>query len=123
MYASTANLPITRCASCTAAAVSAAYFAAATAWAVAISNSRFARKNKSRAVFAFAVNCFNVRFAAANFFAAASATAFFASSAFFAASISASVGFGFATAGVDATQSPATSARLIKRYRRRIEEE
>jgi hypothetical protein len=61
--------------------------------------------------------------AAANFFAAASAIAFFADSAFLAASISAKVGLGFATAGVEAKVSPAMIARLSKRFLRRIEEE
>jgi hypothetical protein len=40
-----------------------------------------------------------------------------------AASISAKVGLGFATAGVEAKVSPAMIARLSKRFLRRIEEE
>jgi hypothetical protein len=64
-----------------------------------------------------------VRFAAANFFAAASAAAFLAASACFAASISASVGFGFAIAGVAASVRLAMMARLIIVLLRRIVEE
>ena len=112
---------MTRWACSTAAAVSAACFAAAFACDVATSSSFFAFRYNALAALAFAVSCFRVEFAAANFLAAASAALFLAASAIFAASISARVGFGFAMAGVDARVSPAMIARLMRRFLRRID--
>ena len=117
MYALAASLPITLCASSTAAAVSAAYCAAARAAASAIANSLCAFTYSAVAALAFAVSVRRLWLAAANFAACASAAFFFAASAFFAASIWANVGFGvFATAGAVDSVRMAIRANEIARY-------